>query len=213
MKKALLVLSVLLAVFVQVPVGAVGDSISCSDYSGREKTACNNGKNIANAFDAEYCQRYTSVTQVEACTNGQYIGTYNYDIYCSQFGTNYNACVMPTATSAPKPDESVGGSNVVAPKGASSFEACSSMNLEFGDNCSQIQIVLKAINFALPLVYILCISGVVLGVRMQRVATDWTQQQQGLKLVKIVVIALVAYTIATLILNFIIPGGALFEIW
>lgn len=211
MKKALLVLPVLLAVFVQVPVSAANDTISCSDYSGREKAACNNGKNISNAFDTNYCQRYSSVTQIEACTNGQYIGTYNYDIYCSQFGANYSACVMPTATSAPSPNRG-NSSGVIAPKGASSFEGCSATNLEFSENCSQIQIVLKAINFALPLVCILCIAGAVLGVRMRRVSIDWSQQQQGLRLIWVVVSILAAYALITIALNIIIPGGAFSDV-
>lgn len=213
MKKALLALSVmLLAALVSVPVDAVKDTISCSDYTGREKTACNNGKSLPNAFDTQYCSRYTSATQIEACENGQYIGSYNYDMYCSQFGTNYSACMMPTASSAPIP-ESDTTLGVVAPKGASSGDECSSVSFDFNENCSQTQKILKAMNFALPVVYILGIAGIVFGVLMRVRLSDWKQQKQGTILAWAMAAILVAYTTAVLMLNIVTPGGVLFELW
>lgn len=211
MKKALLVLPILLAMLIPVPVGAAGDTISCNDYEGREKTACNNGKNLSNAFNTRYCDRYTSATQIEACENGQYIGQYNYEQYCSQFGTNYNACVMPTASSAPAIE--VDDSGVVAPKGVSSDDECSSISFDFNENCSQTQKILKAMNFALPVVYILGIAGIVFGVMMRLRTDDWKQQKQGVTLAWVVAGILVAYTTAVLMLNIVTPGGVLFELW
>lgn len=209
MKKALLVLPILLAALVVMPAGAAGDVVSCNDYTGQDKTACNNGKNLSNAFNKYYCQRYSSSTQIGACETGQYIGEYNYQTYCSQFGTNYSACVMPTAVSAPAPNNS----GVVAPKGANSEDDCSSLSFNFDGDCSATQKILKALNFALPVAYILAIAGIVFGIVMRVRALDWKQQKQGSTLAWVMAAILVAYTTAVLMLNIVTPGGALFELW
>lgn len=212
MKKALLSVFVVLAALISPPVGAAQDTVSCADYSGRDKSACNNGKNLSNAFNTQYCQRYSAITQVEACEAGQYIGQYNYEAYCSQFGTNYHLCVMPTASSAPRQSDDADVLGATAPKGASSFMECSTIDFDFGENCSQSQKILKALNLALPLVYILGISGVVFGILMRIRATDYKQQKQGALLAGILVAILVAYSAVAVVLNIITPGGVLFEL-
>jgi len=217
MKKALLALPILLLAFVPMPARAASDVVSCNDYNGREKTACKNGKEISNAFNANYCKRYASyaVTQVEACEIGQYIGSYNYQNYCSQFGDNYSACVMPTATSAPKLSSDSASANafgVIAPKGTDAFGGCSCINFDFSENCSLIQKILKAMNFALPLVCVLCGIGVAFGFTMRSRSYEWTQQRQGTRFAWVMLAVLVIYLAIVLALNIVTPGGALFEL-
>ena|GEM_PF-4554096 len=210
MKKALLLVGILALGLAPSVVSAETETVTCSNYVGREKSACDNGKRLPNAMQASYCERYSSAEQNMACKNGQYIGKYNYETYCSQFGNNYSACMMPTATSAPRTiDESESGA--VAPMGVSSGSECSSVSFDFSENCSQMQKILKALNFALPVVYILGIAGVVFGILMRLRTTDWKQQKQGVTLAWIAVAVLVAYTTLVLVLNGITPGGVIFE--
>lgn len=211
MKEALLVLPIILATLMPMPVSAASDNVSCNDYTGREKKACNNGRTLSNAFDAKYCQRYTSVTQIEACETGQYIGTYNYELYCSHLGADYNSCVMPTATSAPAPQKNDSG--VVAPKGVSSYGECSTTNFESNESCSPAQKILKAMNLALPLVFIFAIAGIAFGIYMRVKMVDWRQQKQGIMLTWITVTILGVYCVVTLILNIVTPAGVLFDMW